>query len=191
MRVLTRGTAIAFATLASLGANAADLSYPPPVVGQPQYGLAEPTVAPPQVTSSFQAQRPPHSIPACQFHRRWLGLTRMVLHRQSLQGPMLCHPQTARQFGAAVCAVVLGSQAAYRRNIILTSTTRPASVTLIHGRPAPRCTSLPMRFHLRTTIPVHTHERSTRVQLSIFAVTVIYLLGILGCGKRLCASVDA
>jgi len=50
MRVLTRGTAIAFATLASLGANAADLSYPPPVVGQPQYGLAAPpTVAPPQV----------------------------------------------------------------------------------------------------------------------------------------------
>ena len=50
MRVLTRGTAIAFASLASLGANAADLSYPPPVVGQPQYGLAAPpTVAPSQV----------------------------------------------------------------------------------------------------------------------------------------------
>jgi len=50
MRVLTRGTAIAFATLVSFGTNAADLSYPPPVVGQPQYGLAAPpTVAPPQV----------------------------------------------------------------------------------------------------------------------------------------------
>jgi len=42
MRVLTRGTAIIFATLASLGANAADLSYPPPVVGPPQYGMAAP-----------------------------------------------------------------------------------------------------------------------------------------------------
>jgi len=115
-------------------------------------------------SSSFQAQRSPRCIPTHQFRRR-LGLTRMALWRQSLQGPMLCHPQTVRQFGAAVCAVVLGSQAAYRHNIILTSTTRPASVTLIHGRPAPRWTSLPMRFHLRSTIPVHTHERSTRVQL--------------------------
>jgi hypothetical protein len=50
MRVLTRGTAIVFATLASLGTNAADLSYPPPVVGQPQYGgAAPPAAAPPQV----------------------------------------------------------------------------------------------------------------------------------------------
>jgi hypothetical protein len=115
-------------------------------------------------SSSFQAQRPPRSIPAHQFRRR-LGLTRMALQRQSLQGPMLCLPQTARQFGAAACAVVLGSQAAYRHNSTRTSTTRPVSVTLIHGRSAPRCTSLPMRFHLRSTIPVHTHERSTRVQL--------------------------
>jgi hypothetical protein len=116
-------------------------------------------------SSSFQVLRPPRSIPAHLFRRRRLGLTRMALHRQSLQRPMLCHPQTARQFGAAVCAVVLGSRAAYRHNSTRTSTTRPASVTLIHGRPAPRCTSLPMRFHLQSTIPVLTHERSTRVQL--------------------------
>jgi hypothetical protein len=59
----TIATLIAIATVAllgtvSLGANAADLgyppptvgSYPPPVVGQPQYGMASPpAVAPPQV----------------------------------------------------------------------------------------------------------------------------------------------
>ena len=50
MRVLTRGTAIVFAILSSLGANAADLSYPPPVVGPPQYGMAaQPAAAPPRV----------------------------------------------------------------------------------------------------------------------------------------------
>jgi hypothetical protein len=50
MHLLARGAAIAFATLASVGANAADLNYPPPVVGQPQYGMATPPVAaPPQV----------------------------------------------------------------------------------------------------------------------------------------------
>jgi Sulfate permease family len=37
-------------TVVSLGANAADLNYPPPVFGQPQYGMAPPpAVAPPQV----------------------------------------------------------------------------------------------------------------------------------------------
>ncbi len=50
MRVLTRGTAIAFAIVVSSGTNAADLSYPPPVIGQPQYGMvAPPAAASPQV----------------------------------------------------------------------------------------------------------------------------------------------
>lgn len=50
MRVLARGTAITFATLASVSANAADLSYPAPVVEQPEYGMAAPpAAAPPQV----------------------------------------------------------------------------------------------------------------------------------------------
>jgi hypothetical protein len=42
MRLLARGTATAIATIISLGANAADLDYPPPVVGPPQYGMAPP-----------------------------------------------------------------------------------------------------------------------------------------------------
>jgi hypothetical protein len=55
MRKLARGTAITFATLASatlasFSANAADLSYPPPVFAQPQFGVAAPpAAAPPQV----------------------------------------------------------------------------------------------------------------------------------------------
>jgi hypothetical protein len=48
MRVLTCGAAIAFGTMVSLGANAADLSYPPPpIVGQPQYGMATPPLPAP------------------------------------------------------------------------------------------------------------------------------------------------
>lgn len=50
MNVLARSAAITFAILASVSANAADLSYPPPVVGQPQYGMpAPPAGAPAQV----------------------------------------------------------------------------------------------------------------------------------------------
>ena len=50
MRLLARGAATAIATLISLGANAADLDYPPPPVGQPQYGMVSPPpVPPPQV----------------------------------------------------------------------------------------------------------------------------------------------
>jgi hypothetical protein len=47
MHLLERGAAIAIVTLISLGANAADLGYPPPAVGQPQYGMASPPAAPP------------------------------------------------------------------------------------------------------------------------------------------------
>jgi hypothetical protein len=47
MRLLARGTATAIATMVSLGANAADLDYPPPIVGQPQYGMASPPAAAP------------------------------------------------------------------------------------------------------------------------------------------------
>jgi hypothetical protein len=50
MRLLARGAATAIATMVSVGANAADLDYPPPPVGQPQYGMAPPPpVQPPQV----------------------------------------------------------------------------------------------------------------------------------------------
>jgi hypothetical protein len=50
MRLLVRRAAIAIAAVVSFGANAADLDYPPPVVGQPQYSMAPPlAVAPPQV----------------------------------------------------------------------------------------------------------------------------------------------
>jgi hypothetical protein len=47
MRLLARGTATAIATMVSLGANAADLDYPPPAVGPPQYGMAPPPPPPP------------------------------------------------------------------------------------------------------------------------------------------------
>ena len=50
MHLLARGAATAIATLISIGANAADLDYPPPLVGQPQYGMVSPpSVPPPQV----------------------------------------------------------------------------------------------------------------------------------------------
>jgi len=49
MRLPARGAAAAIATMVSVGANAADLDYPPPPVG-PQYGIASPPpVQPPQV----------------------------------------------------------------------------------------------------------------------------------------------
>jgi hypothetical protein len=50
MRLLARGAATAIATIVSVGANAADLDYPPPPVGQLPYGMASrPPVQPPQV----------------------------------------------------------------------------------------------------------------------------------------------
>lgn len=50
MHLLARGAATAIVTLISLGANAADLDYPPPIVGQPQYRMVSPPpVPPPQV----------------------------------------------------------------------------------------------------------------------------------------------
>ena len=50
MRLLVRGAATAIATMVSVSANAADLGYPPPPVGQPQYGMpSPPSVHPPQV----------------------------------------------------------------------------------------------------------------------------------------------
>lgn len=50
MRLFARGAATAVVAAVSFGASAADLNYPPPVVGQPRYSMAPPTmVAPPQV----------------------------------------------------------------------------------------------------------------------------------------------
>jgi hypothetical protein len=50
MRLFARGAATAVVAAVSFGASAADLDYPPPVVGQPQYSMAPPpAVAPPQV----------------------------------------------------------------------------------------------------------------------------------------------
>ena len=50
MRLLVLGGAIAIAMATSVGVKAADLAYPPPIVGPPQYGeVAPPAVVPPQV----------------------------------------------------------------------------------------------------------------------------------------------
>lgn len=50
MRLLVLSGATAIATTFSFGLNAADLAYPPPALGQPQYGVAPPpSVSPPQV----------------------------------------------------------------------------------------------------------------------------------------------
>lgn len=50
MRLLALSTTTAIATMISFSVSAADIGYPPPVVGQDQYGLApRPAVAPPQV----------------------------------------------------------------------------------------------------------------------------------------------
>ncbi len=49
MRLFAR-SAIVILSVLSFGASAADLNYPPPVVGQPPYSMAPPVaVAPPQV----------------------------------------------------------------------------------------------------------------------------------------------
>jgi hypothetical protein len=48
--VLVRGAATAIVAVVSFGVNAADIDYPPPVVGRPQYGMAPPPpIASPQV----------------------------------------------------------------------------------------------------------------------------------------------
>src|SRR5882724_2148769 len=50
MRLLALSAATAIATMISFSVSAADIGYPPPVVGQDQYGVApRPAVAPPQV----------------------------------------------------------------------------------------------------------------------------------------------
>ena len=50
LRLLVLGGAIAIAMATSVGVKAADLAYPPPIAGPPQYGeVAPPTIVPPQV----------------------------------------------------------------------------------------------------------------------------------------------
>jgi hypothetical protein len=50
MRSLVLGAATAIAMATSVGVKAADLAYPPPIAGPPQYGeVAPPAVVPPQV----------------------------------------------------------------------------------------------------------------------------------------------
>jgi hypothetical protein len=50
MRLLALSAATAIATMISFSVSAADIGYPPPVLGQDQYDLApRPAVAPPQV----------------------------------------------------------------------------------------------------------------------------------------------
>jgi len=70
MILLARGAAIAIVAVASIGANAADLNYPPPAIGYPQQGMAPPPqVAPPQIIivpgpiASPQYNRPPVAPP--------------------------------------------------------------------------------------------------------------------------------
>ena len=67
MHLLARGAASAV-TLISLGANAADLDYPAPLVGQPQYGMVSPPPASaPQVViipgSTVAPQYPSRTAP--------------------------------------------------------------------------------------------------------------------------------
>lgn len=71
MHVLASGIAVAFA-MVSVGANATDLSYPPPVVGRPQYGIAAPpAAAPPQAIivpgAAAYPQYPGAPLPPPQF----------------------------------------------------------------------------------------------------------------------------
>jgi hypothetical protein len=51
MRLLARGAPIVIISLMSLSANAADINYPSPLAGQPQYGMPSPppALAPPQI----------------------------------------------------------------------------------------------------------------------------------------------
>ncbi len=98
MRVLTRGTAIAFGTMVSLGANAADLSYPPPpIVGQLQYGMAAPPVpAPPQVVivpgQSASPQYPGAPLPSPPVGAYPYGTPAPIAPRADVLPPANCPP---------------------------------------------------------------------------------------------------
>ena len=83
MRLFARGAATAIVAVASFGASAADLDYPPPVVGQPQYSMAPPpAVVPPQVIivpgptvspqyNSAPVPPPPVGVPHMVLRRQW------------------------------------------------------------------------------------------------------------------------
>ena len=62
LRLLVLGGAIAIAMATSVGVKAADLAYPPPLAGPPQYGVVgPPAVVPPQVI----VVPGPAAIPQC------------------------------------------------------------------------------------------------------------------------------
>src|SRR5215467_15516558 len=68
MRLLMRGAATAIATMLSVGANAADLDYPPPPVGQPSQVIIVPgPTVPPQYPSAAVPPPPvgpyPYGVP--------------------------------------------------------------------------------------------------------------------------------
>jgi hypothetical protein len=93
MRLLARGTATAIATLVSLGANAADLNYSPPIVGQPQYGMAPP-VQPPQVIivpgPTVPPQYPSATVPPPLVGPYPYGTPRPIPPRADVAPPATC-----------------------------------------------------------------------------------------------------
>src|SRR6266404_3919192 len=152
MRLLALSAATAIATMISFSVSAADIGYPPPVVGQDQYGVApRPAVAPPQV---IIIPAPPQyngaSVPP-----PGSGLPRMASHCRWLPGLTSSHAQRAPRFGAAGIAVAVGSRVAHR----VLSTTRASM-----NRPIRRSTPAPAFRQRPSLTPARTRLRSTWVQ---------------------------
>ena len=95
MRLLARGAAAAIATMVSVGASAADLDYPPPPVGPPQYGMASPpAVQPPQVIivpgQPAPPQYPSAAVPPPYVGPYPYGTSPPILPRADLGPPANC-----------------------------------------------------------------------------------------------------
>jgi len=97
MRLLMRGAATAIATMLSVGANAADLDYPPPPVGQPLYGMAPPPpVQPSQVIivpgPTVPPQYPSAAVPPPPVGPYPYGVPPPIPPRADLAPPANCPP---------------------------------------------------------------------------------------------------
>ena len=157
MRSLVLGAATAIAMATSVGVKAADLAYPPPIAGPPQYGeVAPPAVVPPQVI----VVPGPMAVP--QYNGASVP--------PPLVGPSYGVPPPVAA-GVAVaprrpCAPVIavGRRVAHR---ILNATPPPTS------RSARRSTQVLKFRRLQTLIPASTCRECTPVQLVRFlSITV-------------------
>ena len=133
MRLFALRAAVQFLRCYPFGAIAADLVYPPPVVEQPQYGMAPPpAVAPPPTSLSVRGYRHLPSMTAQQLRPRWLGLLLTTLDLAWTSRRAQC----AHQVGAAATGIAVGSgtarhipsaTSAHMDHLIRRSTRAPAT----------------------------------------------------------------